>query len=96
MPSRYEIRVRGHLDARWNASFDGLRLIHESDGSTVITGLVADQAALHGLLRKVRDVGLPLLSVTELELDQPETPRSPAVAPQPTATIHAREGETPC
>ena len=96
MPSRYEIRVRGHLGTRWAASFDGLSLVHKSDGSTAITGLVADQAALHGLLRKVRDVGLPLLSVTQLELGQSEIPRSTAEAPQRPTTIDAREGESPC
>jgi hypothetical protein len=68
---RYEIRIRGHLDARWTAWFDGLRLTNESDGTTIISGKVADQAALHGLLQKVRDVGLPLLSVTQVDLDPP-------------------------
>lgn len=70
-PGRYEIRVQGHLDSRWAAWFDGLTLAHESDGTTVIHGPVADQAALHGLLQKVRDVGLPLASVTQVEPDQP-------------------------
>ena len=62
----YEIRVKGHLDARWVAWFDGLSLTLESDGTTLIHGVVADQAALHGLLQKVRDVGLPLVSVTQV------------------------------
>jgi hypothetical protein len=70
-PGRYEIRLKGHLDARWAAWFDGLSLTNESDGSTLIHGHVADQAALHGLLQKVRDVGLPLVSVTQVEPDQP-------------------------
>ena len=52
---RYEIRLKGHLDTRWAAWFDGLSLTHHSDGTTVIHGPVADQAALHGLLQKVRD-----------------------------------------
>jgi hypothetical protein len=60
----YEVRVRGHLDARWTAWFDGLDLARENDGTTALRGPVADQAALHGLLQKVRDVGLPLVSVT--------------------------------
>lgn len=64
---RYEIRLKGHLDARWAAWFDGLRLEYESDGSTILHGPVADQAALHGLLQKVRDLGLPLVSVTRVE-----------------------------
>ena len=64
---RYEIRLKGLLDARWAAWFDGLSLTHESDGTTVIQGPVVDQAALHGLLSKVRDLGLPLVSVTHSE-----------------------------
>ena len=68
---RYEIRLTGHLDARWAAWFDGLSLTHHSDGTTVIHGQVADQAALHGLLQKVRDTGLPLVSVICIEPDQP-------------------------
>ena len=71
---RYEIRVMGHLDERWAAWFDGLSLTHESDGTTVIQGPVADQAALHGLLQKVRDIGLPLVSVVCVEPDQPAVP----------------------
>ena len=73
-PGRYEIRLKGHLDARWAAWFDGLTLSHDSDGTTIIRGPVADQAALHGLLQKVRDLGLPLVSVTQVEPDQPDAP----------------------
>ena len=62
-PGRYEIRLKGHLDTRWAAWFDGLTLTHHSDGSTIIGGPVADQAALYGLLQKTRDLGLPLISV---------------------------------
>jgi hypothetical protein len=61
----YEIRVKGHLDSRWAAWFNGLSLTNEPDGTTVISGHVLDQAALHGLLQKVRDVGLPLVSVRQ-------------------------------
>ena len=67
---RYQIRVKGHLDARWAAWFDGLALTPDTDGTTVIQGMVADQAALHGLLRQVRDVGLPLISVTRVPTEQ--------------------------
>jgi hypothetical protein len=67
---RYEIRVKGHLEARWAAWFDGLSLTKESDGTTVIRGSVIDQAALHGLLSKVRDLGLPLIAVTQLDSKQ--------------------------
>jgi len=70
-PGRYEIRVKGHLDSRWAASFGGLSLTRESGGTTAIQGPVADQAALHGLLQQLRDLGLPLVSVTQLEPDQP-------------------------
>ena len=66
---RYEIRLKGHLDPRWANWFEGLSLTNESDGTTVIHSHVADQAALHGLLQKVRDVGLPLVSVTHLDPD---------------------------
>jgi hypothetical protein len=69
-PGPYEIRLKGHLEARWAAWFDGLSLIHESDGTTVIRGWVIDQAALHGLLSKVRDLGLPLVAVTQLDPKQ--------------------------
>ena len=73
-PGWYEIRLRGHLDARWAAWFDGMTLTREGDGTTCIHGPVADQAALHGLLRRVRDLGLPLLSVTRLEPGQADAP----------------------
>ena len=63
-PGRYEIRVKGHLDARWSAWFDGLDLSRGPDGVTVIQGVIADQAALHGVLQKIRDLGLELVSVT--------------------------------
>ena len=73
-PGQYEIRVKGHLDSRWAAWFDGLTLTNESDGTTLIRGQVVDQAALHGLLQRIRDTGLPLVSVTQVEPDQPEVP----------------------
>jgi hypothetical protein len=66
---RYEIRVKGHLASRWSAWFDGLSLTRERDGTTLIEGLVVDQAALHGLLQKVRDTGLPLVSVQYVGAD---------------------------
>jgi len=65
----YAIRVQGRLDARWATWFDGCTLTVEADGTTVITGTVVDQAALHGLLQALRDLGLPLLSVTPLGTD---------------------------
>jgi len=69
---RYEIRVKGHLESRWAVWFDGMSLTNEADGTTSIHGPVIDQAALHGVLQKVRDLGLPLVSVTQVDLDQPD------------------------
>lgn len=65
-PDQYEIRLAGHLHARWNASFDGFILTHEGNGTTVLRGAIVDQAALHGVLHKVRDLGVPLVSLTRL------------------------------
>jgi hypothetical protein len=73
-PGRYEIRVEGRLDTRWAAWFDGLILTPGSDGTTVIHGPVADQAALHGLLQKIRDLGLPLISVNHVVPGQTPAP----------------------
>ena len=66
---RYEIRLRGRLESRWAAWFDGMTLSQEPDGSTLLSGPVVDQAALHGLLHRVRDIGLPLVSVRSVEPD---------------------------
>jgi hypothetical protein len=73
-PDRYEIRLKGHLESRWAAWFDGLTLTHDGDGTTLIHGPVVDQAALYGLLTRVRDLGLPLISVTQVEPDPPSEP----------------------
>ncbi len=67
---RYEIRLKGHLDDRWAKWFEGLTITLEEDGHTLLTGPVVDQAALHGLLKKVRDLGLPLVSVSPIEPGQ--------------------------
>jgi hypothetical protein len=77
----YEIRIKGHLDDRWAGRFDGLTLTREEDGVTLLTGAVADQAALHGLLRAVRDLGVRLLSVTRLH---PKPAEAPDGSPQGT------------
>ncbi len=63
-PRTYEIRIKGHLDDKWVDWFDGLSITREDNGETLLRGLVVDQAALHGLLRRVRDLGMPLLSIT--------------------------------
>ena len=68
---RYEIRLTGHLHERWAAWFDGLTVSRHNDGTTVIGGTLPDQAALHGLLQRVRDLGMPLISVTEVDADPP-------------------------
>jgi hypothetical protein len=73
-PGRYEIRVKGHLGTRWAAWFGGLTLTHGGDGTTIIHGPVADQAALHGLLQKIRDLGLPLISVNPVASGHPPAP----------------------
>ncbi|MFC2030567.1 hypothetical protein ACFLWA_07565 [Chloroflexota bacterium] len=66
-PGLYEIRIKGHLEDRWADWFGGLTITLEENGDTLLTGPVVDQAALHGLLRKVRDLGMPLVSVTGAE-----------------------------
>ena len=66
-PTRYEIRFQGRLDPRWTARFDGLSMRHDPDGTTVLSGLVTDQAALHGLLSRIRDLALPLIAVTQVD-----------------------------
>ena len=66
----YEIRLKGHLDDRWADWFEGLTITLEEDGDTLLTGPVIDQAALHGLLKKVRDLGMPLVSVSPVEPGQ--------------------------
>jgi hypothetical protein len=94
-PGRYEIRVKGHLAARWAAWFDGMTLTPQGDGTTVIHGPVADQSALHGLLRKLNDIGLPLVSVTPTAPDEPPANRAtdPVDRPDP-ADQHPRRSTT--
>jgi len=77
-PTIYEIRIAGHLSPQWAGWFEELTITLEEDGNTLLSGPVADQAALHGLLKKVRDLGLPLLSVNQVP------PLEPTSQPQPT------------
>ena len=71
-PTVYQIRIKGHLGRDWKNWFGGLTITLEEDGDTLLTGPVADQAALHGLLKKVRDLGMPLVSVSPVEPGQAE------------------------
>ena len=73
-PGLYEIRLKGHLDAKWDDWFDGLTITRADSGETLLRGPVVDQAALHGVLRKVRDLGLPLLSVVLIDPKQANGP----------------------
>ena len=73
-PLVYQIRIKGHLGREWTDWFGGLTLTLEDNGETLLTGPVVDQAALHGLLRKVRDLGVPLLSVNRVEPGPAEAP----------------------
>ncbi len=71
-PGVYEIRIKGHLGKRWANWFEGLTMTLEDNGDSLLTGPVVDQAALHGLLRRVRDLGLPLVSVLRVETEHKE------------------------
>ena len=73
-PPVYQIRIKGHLGREWTDWFGGLSITLEDDGNTCLTGVVVDQAALHGVLRKVRDLGLPLVSVNQIDPKQANGP----------------------
>jgi hypothetical protein len=66
-PMVYQIRIKGHLSRQWTVWFEGLTITLEDNGDTLLTGLVVDQTALHGLLKKVRDLGMPLISINSVE-----------------------------
>ena len=74
-PDHYEIRIKGHLAPRWTDWFDGMTLTARDDGTTLIHGPVADQSELHGLLRRLSDLGLPLISLTRTDRTDPEGAR---------------------
>ena len=67
-PTVYQIRIKGHLDSQWTDWFEGLTITPEENGDTLLSGPVTDQAALHGLLKKVRDLGMPLVSVVQIQV----------------------------
>lgn len=75
-PMDYQIRLKGHLDSQWTDWFDGLSIMLEEDGDTLLTGPVVDQSALHGLLKKVRDLGMPLVSVNQVQCNETHQDRS--------------------
>jgi hypothetical protein len=75
-PPVYEIRIKGHLGSQWTDWFEGLTITLEEDGDTLLTGPVTDQAALFGLLKKVRDLGMPLVSVSQVQINQTHSYRS--------------------
>jgi len=72
IPTIYEIKIKGHLSDRWADWFEGMAFTHESDGTTALCGPLADQAALHGLLNGIRDLGLPLISVQQISPNREE------------------------
>ena len=74
----YEIRLQGHLEPRWATWFDGMTLTTEPDGSTTLRGPVVDQSALHGVLARLRDLGVPLISLTQIPAEQRPSPQPPA------------------
>jgi len=85
-PPRYEIRLRGRLGTRWSDWFDGLQIVAQPDGTSVLRGPVADQAALHGVLQRLRDLGVPIVSLTELpagtDADEPSSNPHPSTPHQ--------------
>lgn len=82
--ARYEIRVAGRLPARWSAWFDGLTVTADADGTTVLCGAVVDQSGLHGLIQKLRDLGVPLISLTRLAPDAHTEPQAHPTQGDPT------------
>jgi hypothetical protein len=70
VPKIFQIKIKGHLGQQWAGWFDGLTIALEEDGNTLLSGPIADQSALHGILKKIRDLGMPLLSVNTIDPDQ--------------------------
>jgi hypothetical protein len=77
MEEIYQIRVRGHLDARWSDWLEGMTVQHQDDGTTELTGPVVDQAAFHGVIARIRDLGLPLISVNRVEPEHQDASSEP-------------------
>lgn len=70
VPKIFQIKIKGHLGQEWAGWFDGLTITLEEDGNTLLSGSIVDQSALHGILKKIRDLGMPLLSVNTIDPDQ--------------------------
>jgi len=85
----YEIRLKGHLDAQWVTWFDNLTISLEENGDTLLSGPVADQAALHGLFKKIRDLGVTLISVNRAKADHPDA----SDVEHPINIVHKKEKE---
>jgi len=73
-PNIFQIRIQGHLSQQWQDWFEGLRITLEEDGNTLLSGPVVDQSALHGILKKIRDLGIPLLSINSIGPNQSTNP----------------------
>ena len=94
-PIAYQIRLKGHLGHEWSDWFDGLTITLENNGETLLTGLVSDQATLHGLLKKVRDLGMPLIAVNRAETGPATIPGTKQVdVPNELVNIEFKKGET--
>lgn len=93
LPAAYQLRIAGHLDKHWSAWFGDLDLAHEDDGTTSLTGAIADQAELHGLLSKIRDLGVTLISLTVL--DRPDTGCPTKTAPSDKDEVVGEARHTP-
>jgi hypothetical protein len=78
-PTVYQIRIKGHLSDQWTYWFEGLTITLEENGDTLLTGPIVDQAALFGLLKKVRDLGMLLVSLNRMVLDEPDMPSTTLV-----------------
>jgi hypothetical protein len=86
----YEIHLKGHLDPQWVTWFDGLAITWEENGDTLLSGPVADQAALHGLLKKVRDLGMPLVSVVQVQSNRSEKGEKMKISTTPAKKIDTK------
>jgi hypothetical protein len=92
-PTTYRIKVQGHLDEHWSEWFDGMAVTHDEHDDTVLTGQVADQSALYGLLNKMRDIGLPLLLVERVQDEVTSERESLGSIPRSQGDVRGKESE---